>query len=184
MGKVYAGIDGKLAHWLTAQPMFVVATAPLASDGLVNASPKGGAGTFAVLDENTVAYLDLTGSGVETIAHLRENGRIVVMFMSFDAAPTIVRLHGTGTVLVPGDTGFAELAARFPEHPGTRAVIVVAVTRVADSCGWGVPRMEAPQDRSALLDTWSTNRGPGGLATYRAERNATSLDGLPGLPTS
>lgn len=183
MGKVHAGIDSKLADWLRDQPMFVVATAPLAADGLVNASPKGGAGTLAVLGEHSVAYLDLTGSGAETIAHLRENGRIVLMFMSFAAAPRIVRLHGTGRAVLPGDPEFDGLAARFPRHPGTRSVIVVTVTRVADSCGWTVPRMDLVEDRSPLLDRWSENKGPDGLAAYRAQRNAVSIDGLPALDT-
>jgi hypothetical protein len=181
MGKLHERIDSKLARWLLEQPMFVVATAPLAADGMVNASPKGGAGTFAVLGERTAAYLDLTGSGVETIAHLRENGRIVMMFMSFDAAPRIVRLHGTGRVVLPGDAGFDALAGRFPHHPGTRAIIVVDIARIADSCGWTVPRMDLVADRSALLDTWSEKRGPAGLAAYRAERNTASIDGLPAL---
>ena len=118
MGQVLESIDDKLAAWMTAQPMFFVATAPLAGDGLVNCSPKGMAGSFVVLDGHRVAYLDLTGSGIETIAHLRENGRIVVMFCAFDGRPNIVRLHGTGRPVLPGDEGFDELVARFPEHPG------------------------------------------------------------------
>ena len=96
MGKVYDGIDPKMAAWIERQPVFFVATAPLAADGLVNLSPKGTIGTFRMVDERTFAYLDITGSGVETIAHLRENGRICVMFCAFDGKPTIVRLHGTG----------------------------------------------------------------------------------------
>ena len=139
MGKVYEGIDPKLAAWLMAQPMFVVATAPLDEDGLINVSPKGMAGTFAVLDEQTVAYLDLTGSGIETIAHLRQNGRIVVMFTAFDGRPNIVRLHGRGEVVLPDDPRFRELRPRFSDHPGVRSIIVVTVARVSDSCGYAVP---------------------------------------------
>src|SRR4051794_2146967 len=113
MATVYDGIDPAMAAWIQAQPMFFVATAPLAADGLVNLSPKGTRGTFRVLDERTFAYLDITGSGVETIAHLRENGRICVMFCAFDGKPKIVRLHGTGRAVTPGDPGFEEMLAGF-----------------------------------------------------------------------
>jgi Pyridoxamine 5'-phosphate oxidase len=181
MGQVLESIDDKLAAWLVAQPMFFVATAPLAADGLVNCSPKGMAGSFVVLDGHRVAYLDLTGSGIETIAHLRENGRIVVMFCAFDGRPNIVRLHGTGRPVLPDDDGFAELVARFPEHPGIRSVIVVDVARVADSCGYAVPRMDYVDDRD-VLDLHNAKKGPEALAEYRETRNAESLDGLPGLP--
>ncbi|WP_354527558.1 pyridoxamine 5'-phosphate oxidase family protein [Nakamurella sp. UYEF19] len=180
MGKVYEGIDAKLAAWMTAQPMFVVGTAPLATDGLINISPKGMAGTFAVLDEHRVAYLDLTGSGVETIAHLRQNGRIVLMFTAFDGRPNIVRLHGTGEVLLPGDPDFAELMGEFSEHPGVRSIIVVTVQRVSDSCGYAVPKMEFVQDRD-VLDLSNAKKGEDGLADYRRQKNSASLDGLPGL---
>ncbi|HPZ95667.1 MAG TPA: pyridoxamine 5'-phosphate oxidase family protein [Mycobacterium sp.] len=180
MGKVHGEIDDRLAAWLAAQPMFVVATAPLAGDGLINASPKGGSGTFAVLGPTTVAYLDLTGSGVETIAHLRENGRIVLMFMAFEGRPQIVRLHGRGRVVLPEDGEFGELVQRFRQHPGVRAVIVVDVDRVADSCGYAVPRMDYVADRD-VLDLWAAKKGPEGIAAYQAKHNAVSLDGLPGL---
>ncbi len=180
MGKVYEGIDRKLSAWLMAQPMFVVATAPLDGDGLINVSPKGMAGTFAVLDEHTVAYLDLTGSGVETIAHLRQNGRIVMMFTAFDGRPNIVRLHGTGDVVLPDDPRFATLIPLFSEHPGVRSVIVVAVQRVSDSCGYAVPKMTFVQDRD-VLDLSNAKKGEEGLADYRRQKNSASLDGLPGL---
>lgn len=181
MAKVFDGIDAGLASWLAAQPLFFVATAPLAGDGLVNCSPKGMAGSFVVLDERRVAYLDLTGSGIETVAHLRENGRIVVMFCAFEGRPRIVRLHGRGEVVLLDDERFAQLAARFPAHPGTRSVIVVDVVRVSDSCGYAVPRMDYVADRD-VLDVWSAKRGADGLTAYRAEKNAVSLDGLPGYP--
>jgi len=181
MGKVYEGIDDKLADWMTAQPMFMVATAPLADDGLVNISPKGMAGTFAVLDAHRVAYLDLTGSGIETIAHLRENGRIVLMFCAFQGRPNIVRLHGTGSVVVPGDDGFDDLLARFSQHPGVRSVIVIDVARVSDSCGYAVPTMSYEQDRD-VLDLYNAKKGDEGLRDYRRRKNTVSLDGLPGLP--
>jgi len=178
---VFDGIDEKLATWLRAQPMFFVATAPLAGDGLVNCSPKGLLGTFDVLDERRVAYLDLTGSGIETIAHVRENGRIVLMFCAFDGRPRIVRLHGRGEAVMPSDPHFDELAGRFSVHPGTRAVVTIDVTRVADSCGFAVPRMTYVEDRD-VLDLSAAKKGPEKMAAYRAARNSTSLDGLPGLP--
>ena len=185
MAKVYDGIDAGMAAWIEQQPMFVVATAPLAADGLVNVSPKGGSGTFRVVDEHTFAYLDITGSGVETIAHLRENGRVCVMFCSFDRRPTIVRLHGTGRAVLAGDPGFAAELAGFGEaadlrRPYLRAVIVVDVARVSDSCGYAVPRMELLEERETLDRVWRS-RDDERIATYHAERNAASLDGLPGL---
>jgi len=181
MGKVFDGIDEALEQWLTSQPVYFVATAPLAGDGLVNCSPKGLLGTFAVLGRRTVAYLDLTGSGIETVAHLRENGRIVVMFCAFEGRPRIVRLHGTGQVIVAGQVGFEDLVSRFSSHPGVRSVIVVELSRISDSCGYAVPRLGYLEDRD-VLDLDASKKGPEKLAAYRAERNATSLDGLPGLP--
>ncbi|MDP1876765.1 MAG: pyridoxamine 5'-phosphate oxidase family protein [Actinomycetota bacterium] len=180
MADVLDGIDDKLAEWLQEQPVFFVATAPLAADGLVNCSPKGLAGTFAVIDERTVAYLDLTGSGIETIAHLRENGRIVLMFCAFDGRPNIVRMHGRGRVVLPTDEAFEELAARFTEHPGARSVVVVHVERLSESCGYAVPTMDYRADRD-VLDLSNRKRGEDGLAEYRREKNTRSLDGLPGL---
>ncbi len=151
MGRVYEGIDEKLTTWLQAQPLFVVATAPLSADGLVNCSPKGGVGSFVVLTSNRVAYLDLTGSGVETIAHVRENSRITLMFMAFDGPPKIVRLHGHGHVLLAGSEPFNELVGRFPEHPGgLRSIVVVDLTRISDSCGYAVPLMDYQSDRDVL----------------------------------
>src|SRR5262245_40126294 len=140
MATVYDGIDTRLAAWIEAQPVFFVATAPLSSNGLLNLSPKGTTGTFRVLDEHTFAYLDITGSGVETIAHLRENRRICVMFCAFTGKPKIVRLHGTGLVLPVGTAAFEEAVAGFGTAGAERlrylrAVIVVDVQRVADSCG-------------------------------------------------
>jgi Pyridoxamine 5'-phosphate oxidase len=185
MGKVYDGISAKLASWMEAQPIFFVGTAPLAGDGLVNISPKGTCGTFRVLDAHTVSYLDLTGSGIETVAHLRENGRICVMFCAFDGGPNIVRLHGTGRAVHPADPGFDEAFAVFGEagasrRPQARSVIVVEVARVADSCGYSVPRMALVEERD-ILDSWAQTRGIEKLKAYRATRNATSLDGLPAL---
>jgi predicted pyridoxine 5'-phosphate oxidase superfamily flavin-nucleotide-binding protein len=181
MGKVFDGIDQKLASWLQAQPMFFVATAPLAGDGLVNCSPKALAGTFAVLGERSVAYLDLTGSGVETIAHVRENGRIVLMFCAFNGRPRIVRLHGRGEPVLPDDPRFAGLASHFGRRPGVRSVMLVEVGRISDSCGYGVPLMDFVGDRD-VFELWAAKKGENGLIAYRAEKNAVSVDGLPGLP--
>jgi len=180
MADILDGIDDKLVQWIGEQPVFFVATAPLAADQHVNLSPKGLAGTFTVIDEHTVAYLDLTGSGAETIAHVRENGRIVVMFCAFDGRPRIIRLHGHGRVVLPTDDDFAALMARFTDHPGVRSIITVAVDRVSDSCGYGVPTMSYESDRE-VLDLSNAKRGPEGLADYQARKNATSIDGLPAL---
>jgi Pyridoxamine 5'-phosphate oxidase len=186
MAKIYDGIDARMAAWIEKQPVFFVATAPLAADGLVNLSPKGTIGTFRVVDEHTFAYLDMTGSGVETIAHLRENGRICVMFCAFAGRPTIVRLHGTGRVVPADHAGFEEALAGFgaavqERRAYLRGVIVVDVARVADACGYAVPRMDLVEERETLDVVWQS-RDAARIARYQAERNATSLDGLPGLP--
>jgi hypothetical protein len=179
MGKVFERIDEALASWIMKQPVWFVATAPLAGDGHVNVSPRGH-DCLSVLGPHQVGWVDYTGSGAETIAHLRENGRICLMFTSFDRRPRIVRLHGRGTVALPGDPAYAEVVARHPAHPGTRAVIIVNVTRVSDSCGYGVPVMEVVGERD-LLRLSAVKKGPEGMASYRALNNTTSIDGLPGL---
>ena len=179
MGKVFDGIDASLQAWIEAQPMWFVATAPLAADGHVNCSPRGH-DSFSVLGPHRVAWVDYTGSGVETIAHLRENGRVTLMWCSYDKRPRIVRLHGRGTVALAGDPAYEEVVALHPAHPSTRAVVVVDVDRVSDSCGYGVPVMDLVGERD-LLRLGAEKRGPAGLAAYRAERNAVSLDRLPAL---
>ncbi|MEO0996324.1 MAG: pyridoxamine 5'-phosphate oxidase family protein [Pseudomonadota bacterium] len=179
MGKTYAEIDDRLGGWLSRQHVFFVATAPSGGDGHVNCSPKG-LDSFRVLGPLEVAYLDLTGSGAETIAHLRDNGRIVLLFAAFEGRPKIVRLYGSGEAVLPGDDRFAALAAEFDEHPGTRSVIRVDVTRIADSCGYGVPLYGYRGERDGL-DNFARHRGAAGLAEYRAERNRLSIDGLPAL---
>lgn len=179
MGEHAAGIDAEVAGFLKKQKVFFVATAPLSAKGRVNLSPKG-MDSFRVLDPRTFAYLDLTGSGVETVAHLRENGRITVMFCAFEGAPRILRLQGRGEALEPGDSGFDALRALFPEFPGVRSVVKVAVDRVATSCGTGVPRMDFREERPQMIQ-WCEKLGPEGLRTYRREKNRRSLDGLPGL---
>lgn len=182
MGKVHQSIDDRLRSWIEAQPVFFVATAPLSADGHINLSPRGLRDTFAVLDGHTVAWLDLTGSGAETIAHLRENGRVVVMFCAFEGAPDVVRLHGRGRVMLRTDPEWHSLAARFPEKKAARAIIVVDVTRVSDSCGFGVPLMQYTGERG-LLDAWAERRSPEQITDYQRTRNPTSVDGLPALPT-
>lgn len=181
MGKVRTeGIDDDLAAFMAAQPVFFVATAPAGGEGHVNVSPKGLAGSFTVLGTHEVAYLDLTGSGAETIAHLRHDGRICLMFCAFQGKPTIVRLHGRGVAVLPGHPEFDTLVARFAPHPGVRSVVRVNVERVSDSCGFGVPRMSHQADRGQLA-YWADRKGPDGLRDYRRTRNATSIDGLPAL---
>ena len=180
VGKIFDGIDDALATWIRAQPMWFVATAPMASDGHVNVSPRGH-DSLSILGPRRVAWVDYTGSGVETIAHVRENGRICLMFCSFDTRPRIVRLHGRGTVAMPGEPAYDDVVSRHPTHPSTRAVIVVEVERISDSCGFGVPVMELAGERD-LLRRGAERRGPEGLAEYRATKNAASIDGLPGLP--
>jgi hypothetical protein len=179
MAKVFDGIDEKLAGWIRAQHLFFVATAPRADEGHVNLSPKG-LDSFAILGPRSVAYLDLVGSGAETIAHLRENGRITLMFCAFEGPPRIVRLHGRGTVLEPGDADFPALAAQLPEYASTRSLIRVAVDRIADSCGYGVPLYEYKEERTQLR-AWADRKGPDGVRRYQLDNNQTSLDGLPAL---
>lgn len=180
MGKVYERLDDRLTSFIRRQHLFFVATAPLGGDGLLNVSPKG-LDSFRILDERRVAYLDLTGSGVETIAHLRENGRIVLMFCAFDGKARIVRLYGSGRAWVPGEVEFDALAQGFPTYPGVRAVIDVDVVRVADSCGFAVPRFDFVEERTQLTE-WCEAKGVQGLAEYRRQKNTLSIDGLPGLP--
>ena len=178
MARVLDAITDELVAFIGAQRVFFVATAPT-DGGHVNVSPKG-LDTFAVLDANTVAYLDLTGSGVETVAHLRENGRITIMFCAFDGKPNIVRLYGRGEVLSLGEPEADALLPRFGEYPGARSVIRVQVDRVSTSCGYGVPLLSYEGERDQLLQ-FAERRGPDGLVEYREEKNAVSIDGLPGL---
>ncbi|MGH2754960.1 MAG: pyridoxamine 5'-phosphate oxidase family protein [Actinomycetota bacterium] len=188
MGRTYATIDGSLERWLLDQHLFFIGTAPLAPEGLINVSPKGGAGMFTVLGPTAVAYLDIAGSGVETIAHLRENGRVVLMFCAFDGRPRIVRLHGSGRVHLTGDPAFAELRPYFSQATvpaeGVRSIIEVEVGGIADSCGYSVPLMTFEGERPHR-DLWIEKRlkgfGPDGVERYVRENNVTSLDGLPAV---
>jgi predicted pyridoxine 5'-phosphate oxidase superfamily flavin-nucleotide-binding protein len=178
MGKVHEHIDERLRSFIEAQQVFFVGTAPSSHEGHVNVSPKGLADTFTVIDDHTVAYLDLTASGAETIAHLRDNGRIVLMFCSFSRTPNVVRLHGRGRVVTIYDEEFAEWAPRFPANPAARAVIVVEVTRVSSSCGYALPLMEPVSERDLLTGNME-RRGPQGVVDYRRQKNRASIDGLP-----
>lgn len=183
MGNVYEEITDRLARFIDEQPMFFVATAPSGDSGHVNVSPKGMAGTFAVLGPHSVAYLDWGGSGIEGTAHMRQNGRVCVMFCSFGRNPKILRLHGTGVPVLRGEDRFDELVARFPDAPdpkAVRGVIDVAVTRVSDSCGYGVPYMEPKGERTMLIDV-NERRTDAEMARRRLETNTVSLDGLPGV---
>lgn len=180
MGRTYEGISPELTAWLGEQRLFFVATAPLAAEGHVNCSPKG-LDAFRVLAPRSVAYLDLTGSGIETVAHLRENGRVVLMFCAFHGPPKIVRLHGRGTVIMPADPAFADLRPHFRDDAtGVRAIVHVDVTRISDSCGFGVPEFEFVRDREQLTK-YHVAKGEEGLETYRQTKNAASVDGLRGI---
>jgi hypothetical protein len=188
MAKLFEQIDDSLRAFIEAQPMFFVATAPGGDGGHVNLSPKGGKGLFRVTGPLGFAYVDLMGSGIETIAHLRENGRIVVMFCAFEGPPKIVRLHGVGRPVQQQDERFEELLATFDvsaeQRPAVRSVIEVDVTRVADSCGFVVPRMDYVGERDQLY-RFAGNRirklGSEAVAEYVSANNAVSLDGLTGL---
>jgi Pyridoxamine 5'-phosphate oxidase len=179
MGKTYDLIDEKLASWLSAQKIFFVATAPLSPNGHINCSPKDGA-SFRILDEQTVAYLDLTGSGIETLAHLKENGRIVLMFCAMEGAPKIVRLHGQGEPIEPDHPDFESMRAQYKNTTGLRAFFRIRLTRISDSCGFGVPQYEFRGERSQLKE-WVERKGEANLAVYRREKNSRSIDGLPGV---
>jgi hypothetical protein len=188
VAKLFEEISDTIRAFIEVQPMFFVGTAPSGSDGHVNLSPKGGQGLFQVTGPLGFAYVDLMGSGIETIAHLRENGRIVVMFCAFDGPPKIVRLHGRGHVLQQGDDAFAERLAAFDvsdeQRPAVRSVIDVEVTRIADSCGFVVPRMTYEGERDQLYryaDNRIRKEGPDAVRAYVSANNAESIDGLTGL---
>lgn len=177
MSKQHPEIEPELAEWIQRQRVFFVGSAPLSAEGHVNISPKGGE-AFRVLGPLEVVYQDYTGSGAETVAHVRENGRIVIMFCAFEGPPKIVRLHGRGTVVTSGDARFAELGALFPPNPGTRAYMHVAIDRVSDSCGYSVPFYDYKGNRD-VLDKWATLQGPEKMVAYRAQKNQRSIDNLP-----
>jgi Pyridoxamine 5'-phosphate oxidase len=177
VAKTYDQLDERLRGWIADRHIFFVATAPSGPGGHVNLSPKGHADTFTILDERTVAYLDLTGSGAETAAHLRDNGRITLMFCAFSGPPRILRLYGRGRLVMPGGDRWEELAARFPTRRGARAV-VVALERIADFCGYAVPCYRYVGQRD-LLEQWVQRRDDAAIAAYRTRRNRPSIDNLP-----
>jgi hypothetical protein len=179
VGKIRSQIDDVAREFIEAQHVFFVASAPLDTAGHVNLSPKG-LDTFRILGPTTVAYVDFTGSGVETIAHLKENRRIVLMFCAFQGPPNIFRLYGHGRVVEPHQAEFAALAESFPDHENARSIVVVELTRVTDSCGYGVPLFKYEGERTQL-HAWARHRGPEGLRAYREEKNRRSIDGLPGI---
>jgi hypothetical protein len=176
MAKTYEAISENIREFIQAQHIFFVASAPLSESGHINISPKG-TDTFRVLSSNRVAYLDMTGSGNETSAHLLENQRVTFMFCAFDGPPNILRLYGTGAAVLPGDPEWDDLAAHFELFYGYRQVIVADITRVQTSCGYGVPLMDFVGDRDQM-DRWAKSKGEDGLVAYRAEKNLCSIDGL------
>lgn len=180
MGKVFATIDDRWQNWMAQQKMFFVSTAPVSADGFINCSPKG-LDSFRVIDELTVAYIDLAGSGIETVAHLKENGRITIMFCAFDGPPKILRLYGTGEVLEKGTAAFEALAHQFPHYEGARSIIRVKVSRIQDACGFSVPTYKYEGERDTLLKWAEKKGGAEGVKEYINLRNKESLDGLPGI---
>ncbi|HEV7765427.1 MAG TPA: pyridoxamine 5'-phosphate oxidase family protein [Thermoanaerobaculia bacterium] len=179
MGKTYTEIDDATREFVKRQHVFFVASAPNDVDGHVNLSPKG-LDSLRILGPSTIAYLDYTGSGAETIAHVRENGRIAIMLCAFEGPAKIVRFYGKGQVIEPGDEGFDALLAQFKPTAGVRSVIRVEIDRIADSCGFGVPVLHYEAER-AQLSLWAEKKGEAGLAAYRRQKNAASIDGMPAL---
>lgn len=179
MGKLYSEITPEISIWVQQQHLFFVASAPRSDEGNVNCSPKG-LDTLRILGPRQVAYLDLTGSGAETIAHLRENRRIVLMFCALTGLPKIIRFHGRGEVIVPASPDWSSLYALFPAHPGARTIVRVEVTRISDSCGYGVPKFDYVEERDTL-QRWAETKGVDALPEYRRQKNARSIDGLPGF---
>ncbi len=175
MAKQFPALDDKLMAFIAAQKIFFTATAP--QTGRVNVSPRG-TDFFRCLDAHTAAYLDLTGSGSETSAHLLEDGRMTIMFCSFDAQPLILRLYGQGRTVLPTDPEWAGLLAHFVPTPGQRQIVVLDIDLVQTSCAFGVPRFEFQTERPTLVD-WSEKKGSKGLVDYRRDKNRVSIDGLP-----
>jgi hypothetical protein len=179
MSKTLEAMTPELQAWIAVQHLFFVATAPLARDGHINCSPKG-LDTFRILDPQTVAYLDVTGSGAETIAHVRENGRILFMFCAFAGAPRIIRLHGAGDIVLPGSADWDAIYPSFTAHPSARSIVRATITRISESCGFGVPLFEFKEPRSSLT-RWAESKGAEGVHTYQQQKNRRSIDNLPAL---
>jgi len=179
MGKEYTEIDERIQAWMARQHIFFVATAPTAADGLVNCSPKG-LDSLRILGPHELAYADTGGSGIETVAHLKDNGRITLMLCAFDGPPKIFRFYGRGTVVEPHQRGFEDLLGQFPTLPAARNIVRIDVERILDSCGYGVPLYDFRQHRDSLLN-YFREQSADEIVAYRRKRNSVSLDGLPGL---
>ena len=179
MGKITEFITTGLQSWIEKQKLFFVATAPLSATGHINLSPKG-LDSFRIITPTMVAYQDLTGSGVETIAHVNENKRMVIMFCAFDGPPKIIRLYGRGEIILPEDERFVEMSGKFPQRIGVRAYIICHITGIQESCGYGVPLYGFKKDRD-VLEKWSEVKGEDGVSEYRSIKNKVSIDGLEGL---
>jgi len=179
MGKEYEQIDEQINRWINRQKLFFVATAPKDINGMVNCSPKG-LDTLRVLNPNQLAYLDFPGSGVETIAHIRENKRLTIMMCAFDGPPKIFRFHGHGDIIDPNHTDFETLSKLYDTDLPYRAIIRLDIKRISDSCGYGVPLYEYKEERNSMQKMVS-NFGAEKLSTELKEINRQSVDGLPGL---
>ena len=179
MSKVYAEIDDGLRAFIEGQHMFFIGTAPAGSEGHINLSPKG-LDSLRILGPRTVAYADFVGSGIETVAHIRQNGRIIIMLCAFDGPPKIVRLYGHGEVTEPQEAAFGTLQAHFAPAPGIRDIVRIEVDRISDSCGFGVPLYRYEGQRPQMA-AWAERKGEDGLLDYQRENNSVSIDGLPGL---
>ena len=179
MSKVYEELDDRLCQFIEKQKIFFVGSSPLRDDGLVNISPKG-MDSLRILDSTTVAYLDFTGSGIETVAHVKENGRLAIMFCSFDTSPMIVRLHGRAKVVETTSDAWERMQPLFPASRMARAIIILSITRISDSCGWGVPMYEYVGERDQY-QKYAERIDDSGLRQAQLESNLKSIDGLPGL---
>jgi Pyridoxamine 5'-phosphate oxidase len=175
MAKFYTQLDRQLCEFIEQQKLFFTATAPI--EGRINLSPKG-IDSFRCLDFDKVAYLDLTGSGNETAAHLYQNGRMTIMFCSFTDKPLILRIYGRGEVISSDSAQWDSLIDKFVDLPGKRQLILVHVESVQTSCGYGVPIYELQSERSTLTD-WAVKKGADGISAYQLQNNLTSIDGLP-----
>ena len=179
MGKLLDSISLEMEQFIAEQKLFFVASAPLDAKGHVNCSPKG-LDSFRIIDPKTIVYQDLTGSGVETIAHINENQRVTILFCAFNGPPFILRLYGIGEVVTAAHARFEDFQQLFPSRTGVRSYIVVRLTRIATSCGYGVPLYEYKGDRDTMLK-WAEHKGEEGVKAYRREKNKVSIDGLPGV---
>jgi hypothetical protein len=175
MAKFYFQLDDALQSFICEQKIFFTATAPI--EGRINLSPKG-MDTFRCLDNKTVAYLDLTGSGNETAAHLIENGRMTIMFCSFSEKPLILRLYGQGRAVRRRDEEWQNLHAQFCPMLGERQIIVLDIESVQTSCGFAVPVFELKKERPTLTE-WAARKGEEGIEKYWEEKNQVSIDKLP-----